>query len=127
MLEPPPYVDEEIEEKRDLPNWVDPIINMDLSSLPSQDQSGINFGAADDTMHKHWRKGDIEVAPNIKFNRKNTEKYGEYIESVGVTGRDIETVGLETEKDMIDLKKGLRLNFPLLMSNILNVLLYRRE
>ena len=49
-------------EERDM-NWVDP----ELSSLPSEGQSQINFGASDDSLQQKWRVRDCQVAPKIKF------------------------------------------------------------
>ena len=116
--------------QREMPGYVAPILDpnaMDLSSLPSQDQSQINFGASDDPDQLLRRDREREVAPEINFNKPYTEKQQDYIESVGVSGFDIELVEIETEADMVKLKKGFRLNFPVLMSNILKVLLFRDE
>ena len=46
------------------------------------------------------------------------------MEHEGVTGLDIETIEIETEEEMERLKKNFRLNFPMLMTNILKILLF---
>ena len=52
------------------------------------------------------------------------DDYKEYLVSQKVTGLDIETFEIETDEDMARLKANFRLNFPVLMSNILKVLLF---
>ena len=89
--------------------------------MVSQDQTGINFGHPEDSLCQKWRVGDVIVAPKIPFQAN--DQY-EYMEHEGVTGLDIETIEIETEEEMERLKKNFRLNFPMLMTNILKILLF---
>ena len=44
-----------------------------------------------------------------------------------IDGLDIEETAMATEEDVLRLKRGLRLRFPLFMANIVKILLYRDE
>ena len=60
----------------------------------------------------------------IVMNEPNEQKWLEY---VGVSGLDLENTNIETEEDVVALKRGLRLHFPLFMANIVKILLFRGE
>lgn len=57
-------------------------------------------------------------------NDKNQEAF---LEEIGLTGEDIEMCELETEEDIQKLKNSLRLRFPVFISNIIKILLYKEE
>ena len=61
---------------------------------------------------------------NIVMNDPNEPKWLEY---VGVSGLDLENTNIETKEDVIALKRGLRIRFPLFMTNIVKILLFRGE
>ena len=44
-----------------------------------------------------------------------------------IGGLDIEETVIDTEEDVLRLKRGLRLRFPLFMANIIKILLFRKE
>ena len=95
---------EQEESKRAEINWNQPtnltaMVN-DVSSLQSQDQSGINFGASDDSLQKMRLDKEVEVAPEVEFDRAGAEVQKRYTETVGVTGKDIELIELETDEQM---------------------------
>ena len=50
-----------------------------------------------------------------------------YLRERGITGRDIENMEIETDEQMVVLKTQLRLQFPLLMANIVKVMLFKEE
>ena len=70
---------------------------------------------------------EVEVAPEVEFDRRGAKVQKRYAETVGVTGKDIELIEIETDEQMVKLKTQFRLHFPVLMSNILKVLLFNEE
>jgi len=63
--------------------------------------------------------------PMDEFEDKLTEQ--RWLKQVGVTGLDMEMTQMETDEDVQRLKKGLRLRFPLFITNVCRILLYRGE
>ena len=53
------------------------------------------------------------------------EQHQIYLREMGITGEKIEQCRIETEEDLDNLKKNLRIYFPSLMAKIVEILLYR--
>ena len=93
-----------------------------MTSLRSSQASGINLCNDDDGL------GDIDpenatfLIPSVKMG---DSKQRAFLKEIGITGKDIELMTLDTEEDMMTLKNALRLRFPVLMSSIIKVLLFR--
>ena len=73
---------EQEEAKRAEIKWNAPnnLTAINLESLQSQDHSGINFGASDDSLQKMRSDKEIEVAPEVQFDRTGAEVQKRYIE-----------------------------------------------
>ena len=63
---------------------------------------------------------DIFDGPKIEgMKEKKRQEQHAYMDYIGVTGRVVELMTMETDEDMLKLKNNFRLNFPVLMSTIL--------
>ena len=43
---------------------------------------------------------EVEVAPEVEFDRRGANVQKKYAETVGVTGKDIELIEIETDEQM---------------------------